>query len=124
MNFPAHWLIYSLAIRKLKPHAVSYNICFEVAKQCGITSEEELNEAHTPLHSFKNGINPYEYIKDLVFINPQYLFDKATELIVNTFTFEKVGQFQIEKFKKKGIFSVTKFERISAANSRSDMQSL
>ena len=118
MTFPAHWLIYSLAIRKLKSHVVSYNICLEVAKQCGIANQKELNEALHFIHS-KMGLIcyfPYEFIKDLVFISPQVLFDKVTELIVDTFTFEKVGLFHMEEFKKKGIFSVTVFERVSGSS--------
>lgn len=57
---------------------------------------------------------PYDSIKDVVVINPQFLFDKVTDLIVDTFTFEKVGKQQMKSFKKKGIFSISEFERISS----------
>ena len=57
---------------------------------------------------------PYEHIKNLVFIDPQFLFDKVTELIVDTFTFEKTAKQVMDEFKKKGIFSLSAFETISS----------
>ena len=53
-------------------------------------------------------------IKDLVIIHPQCLFDKVTELIVDTFTFEKVGMPEI---KQTGIFSLSEFETVSSRSS-------
>ena len=57
---------------------------------------------------------PYEDVKDLVVIHPQFLFDKVTELIVDTFTFEKANKHAMDEFKKKGIFSLNEFEKISS----------
>ena len=124
MTSPAHWLIYSLAIRNLKSPVISYDDCFKIAKQCEITNPEELNEALHFIHSKMGLIRyfPYKDVKDLVIIDPQFLFDKVTNLIVKTFTFDRVGQLPMEEFKQKGIFSVTEFERISA-NSESGMTS-
>ena len=86
MTSPAHWLIFSLALRKIKPYVVSYDICLEIARQCGLT-EHEFDEALHFIHSKMGLIRyfPYEDVKDLVIIHPQFLFDKVTELIVNTF---------------------------------------
>ena len=56
---------------------------------------------------------PYEDINDLVVIHPQFLFDKVTELIVDTFTFEKAIKQVMDEFKKKGMFSLSEFETIS-----------
>ena len=64
---------------------------------------------------------PYEDVKDFVVINPQHLFDKVTELIVNTFTFEKAGKQQTDDFKEKGIFSLVEFENIHS-KSNSDIK--
>ena len=114
MVSPFRWLIYSLALRRLKAEIVSYEECFEVAKQCGITNREELNEALLFIHT-KMGIIryfPFEHIKDLVIIQPQFLYDKISELIVRTFTFEKAGKKSADQFKKKGIFSLFDFKRI------------
>ena len=113
MTSPAHWLIFSLAIRKLNDRVISYDLCLEIARQCGLT-DEELDEALHFIHSKMGLIRyfPYEHIKSLVFIDPQLLFDKVTELIVNTFTFEKVGLHEMEQFKHKGIFSLENLDEI------------
>ena len=118
MTSPAHWLIFSLALWKLDSHVISYDHCFKIAKQCGITSQEELNEALHFIHSKMGVIRyfPYEDVKNIVIINPQFLFNKVTELIVDTFTFEKVGKSKMEEFKYNGIFSVEEFELINVKN--------
>jgi hypothetical protein len=87
MTSPARWLIFSLALRQLKPYVVSYDECLEVARQCELT-DDKLDEALHFIHSKMGLIRyfPYEGVKDLVVIHPQYLFDKVTELIVDTFT--------------------------------------
>ena len=114
MVSPSRWLIYSLALRRLKADIVSYEECFEVAKQCGITDKEELTEALHFIHTKMGLIRyfPFQHIKDLVIIQPQFLYDKISELIINTFTFEKAGKKSADLFKEKGIFSLCDFERI------------
>ena len=115
MTSPACWLIFSLALRQLKPYVVSYGECLEIARQCGLT-DDEVDEALHFIHSKMGLIRyfPYEGVNDLVVIHPQYLFDKVTELIVDTFTFEKSSKQMMEEFKKKGIFSLSEFEKISS----------
>ena len=119
MTSPSHWLIFSLALRKLKSEVINYDLCLEVARQCGL-ADNEVDEALHFIHS-KMGLIcyfPYDNVKDFVVIHPQHLFDKVTELIVNTFTFEKAGKQQMDDFKKKGIFSLIEFENIySRSNS-------
>ena len=115
MTSPSHWLIFSLVLRQLKPYVVSYDVCLEIARQCGLT-DDELEEALHFIHS-KMGLIRYfffEDVKNLVVIHPQYLFDKVTELIVDTFTFEKSSKQVMDEFKKKGIFSLSEFEKISS----------
>lgn len=103
MTSPVHWLVYSLALRKLEGNIVSYDHCFEVAKRYGITSREELNEALHFIHSKMGLIHyfPYDSVKDIVVIKPWFLFDKVTDLIIDTFTFEKAGTQQMKSFKEK-----------------------
>ena len=108
MTSPAHWLIFSLALRnlKLKSPVISYDECFEIAQEFNISEKEELNEALHFIHS-KMGLIRYfnfEDTKDVVIIDPQYLFNKVTELIVDTFTFERSHISNVEDFKRKGIF--------------------
>ena len=67
-----------------------------------ITDGKELNEALLFIHS-KMGLIHYfnfEDTKDIVIIDPQYLFNKVTELIVDTFTFEKSHISNVDDFKK------------------------
>ena len=42
-----------------------------------------------------------------------------TELIVDTFTFEKASKYAMDEFKKKGIFSLSEFETISSRTNAS-----
>ena len=118
MVSPSHWLIFSLALRRLKAEIVSYEECFEVAKQCGIIDRKDLDEALHFIHTKMGLIRyfPFEHIKNLVIIQPQFLYDKISELIVKTFTFEKAGKKSADLFKEKGIFSLHDFERIHRKN--------
>ena len=119
MTSPSHWLIFSLALRELTPNVISYDLCLEVARRCQLT-DDEVKEALHFIHSKMGLIRyfPYEDVKDFVVIHPQHLFDKVTELIINTFTFEKAGKQKMDEFNEKGIFSLVEFEVIfSRSNS-------
>ena len=120
MTSPAHWLIFSLVLRQIKSDVITYDQCREIARQCGL-ADEELDEALHFIHSKMGLIRyfPYEEIKHLVVLRPQFLFDKVTEMIINTFTFDKVGKQAMEDFKKKGIFSLEQFEAISSRTNTS-----
>ena len=115
MTSPAHWLIFSLVLHQIKSDVITYDQCREIARQCGL-ADEELDEALHFIHS-KMGLIRYflyEEIKHLVVLRPQFLFDKVTEMIINTFTFDIMGKQAMEDFKKKGIFSLEQFEAISS----------
>ena len=118
MTSPAHWLIFSLALRTLESPVISYDECFEIAKECNINKHEELDEALHFIHSKMGLIRYFNYedTKNVVIIDPQFLFNKVTELIVDTFTFEKSHMSKVDDFKKKGIFSISEFEQISSRN--------
>ena len=120
MTSPAHWFIFSLVLRKLEPNIISYRVAQEIAKQCGVF-EDELKEALYFIHSKLGLIRyfPYEDVKNLVVIHPQFLFDKVTELIVDTFTFEEAGEHAANEFKHKGMFSLREFETISSRKNAS-----
>ena len=115
IHSPSHWLIFSLVIRYLKSRIISFEECLSVACQCGIKDEAELKEALRFLHTKLGVVRyfPVEGLDSIVVKDPQLLFDKVTELIVRTFTFENVGKYSTDEFKKKGIFSLGDFERIS-----------
>ena len=93
---------------------MSYDECFKVAKQCGIKDREDLNNALRFIHTKMGLIRyfPHKYIEDIVVVKPQLLYDKISDLIVKTFTFDKAGKQSADEFKQKGIFSLYEFERI------------
>ena len=115
---PPSWMIFSLTIRQHNERVLSYEQCFEVARQCGIETQEELNEVLWFLHT-KVGLIRYfqgeglEDLQKIVITDPQILFDMNTDLVVETFTFDNVDPAIREYFKKKGIFPFSTFERIS-----------
>ena len=118
---PPSWLIFSLTIRQHKDRVLSYEQCFEVARQCGITSRGELNEALWFLHTKVGLIRHFrgeglEDLQKIVIQDPQVLFDRITDLVVETFTFDKASPIVREDFKKKGIFPFSTFEKISASS--------
>ena len=117
MRSPAHWMIYSLVVRQLQNRIESYDECFAIAKECGIRDTNEFNEALHFIHTKMGLIRyfPHEDLKDLIIVDPQILFEKVTELIVETFTFEKHCNFSnVEMFKNMGIFNLSDFTRISS----------
>ena len=119
MSIPTHWLIFSLVIRNLSGRVVSYDECSLVAQRCGIDSDEELKEALWFLHTKMGVIRyfPYGDLDKIVILDPQLLFDRITDLIVKTFTFERAGKLLCDEFKNKGIFSFQDFERICGTTS-------
>ena len=119
MNIPTHWFIFSLVVRNLSGRVVSYDECSLVAQQCGIDSDEELKEALWFLHTRMGVIRyfPYGDLDKIVILDPQLLFDRITDLIIKTFTFEKAGKLIRDEFKNKGIFSFQDFERIYSTTS-------
>ena len=118
---PPSWLIFSLIIRQHKDRVLSYDHCFEIARKCGIATQQELNEALWFLHT-KVGLirhfqgNGLEDLQQIVIQDPQVLFDRITDLVVETFTFDKTSPVVREDFKKKGIFPFSTFEKISTTS--------
>ena len=122
MTFPSNWLAFSFILKHLKAQVISFDQCFnELAKQNGISTEEELKDVLHFLHSTTGLIRyfPYSEIDSVVVIHPQFLFDKVTELIIGTFTFKNAGKFKQKDFKCKGIFSLADFKKISDTSTES-----
>ena len=111
---PSHWLIYSLVLRQLKNQIESYSKCFKIARDCGISDDDEHKEALHFIHT-KMGIIryfPIDELKLMIFLTPQVLFDGVTEVIVETFSFEHAGYHSAHDF-KKGIFKFSDLEAIT-----------
>ena len=118
---PSSWLIFSLILRARHKSAqvLSIEECFKIAQECGIANRKELSKALTFIH-FKLGLVRYfntEELNKIVVIDPQILFDKITDLIVNTFTIGNVDPNEMEEFRERGVFPVSVMERISNKHS-------
>ena len=114
---PSSWLILSLILRAKHKcdRVLTFEKCFSIAQECGISDRKELNQALSFIHS-SLGLVRYFDVKDLntlVVIDPQVLFDKITDLIVKTFTVENVGVKKKEDFCQRGIVPVTVMQSIS-----------
>ena len=113
---PSSWLVLSLILRaKHKSDQIlTFDKCFSIARECGISDRKELTQALSFIHS-RLGLVRYFDVKDLnmlVVIDPQVLFDKITDLIVKTFTVENVGVKKNEDFCQRGIIPVTLMQNI------------
>ena len=114
---PSSWLIFSLILRAkhMSNQVLRLEDCFKIAQECGISSHEELTTALSFIHS-RLGLVRYFNVKELdslVVIDPQVLFDKITDLIVETFIDANAEENEIEEFRQKGIISVAVMKRIS-----------
>ena len=112
-------LILSLMLRRLTDPVITYQQCQSIAAQCGITSRQHLNEALTFLHTKLGVVRYFKKIPDLreiVIRDPQILFDKVSNLISNTFTFDRAHPSTIEKFQREGFFSLQEIERLTAGS--------
>ena len=103
---PSSWLIFSLILHeKYKSSQVlRLEHCFQIAQECGISSQEELTTALSFIHS-RLGLVRYFDVKELdslVVVNPQILFDMI----------------KIEEFHEKGIISVAVMKKISKNDSQ------
>ena len=105
---PASWLLFSLYMRSKKVRTMSLKECEKLAKKAGI-SPSELQEALWFLHH-RVGVLLYypevEALKGTVICDIQVVFDSASNLIRNTFTFDKVGKSLSKKFREKAQFSL------------------
>ena len=114
---PYTWMIFSLILRHQPKRILGIGECAEIGKVCGIETRKDLNNALWYLHHNIGIIRYFQDVpnlQDVVFIDPQYIFDKFTELIVNTFTFEAVGQCLHEEFIKKGIIPSSLLKQLSS----------
>ena len=106
---PYSWQFFGIALRSLKDHIIKYDQCLEMGKRCGIQSKEELNAALKHFHEQTGVLRYYQHIpelQDIVFLNPQVLFDDISQLVTRLFSFEEAGKFKSEQFYKQGIFPI------------------
>ena len=117
---PSTWLIFSLVLRakySLEHRFLSFDRCFDIAQECGISDRTELRNALSFIHSSLGLVRYFtneedEELKNLVVIDPQVLFDAISELIVKTLDDSLAEENEIEDF-QKGIIRKELVERIS-----------
>ena len=108
VDIPAAWLAFSLYIRQKKHRTISLKECEQIAAKFKI-SPDELQHALWFLHHRVGVLLYYPMIaalKGTVISDIQIVYDSATNLIRNVFTFDKVGLSMSEKFREKGQFSM------------------
>ena len=118
ITIPASWLVLSLQMRCKKVRTISLEECEELAGKVGI-SQPELQHALWFLHHHVGVLLYYpelEALRGTVICDMQVVFDSATNLIKNTFTFERVGQVVREKFSEKAQFSLADVKRATSGH--------
>lgn len=113
VKIPATWLAFYLTLRKLQCRVLSYEECFPIARKCGIEARDELDNALFFLHTRLGVVRHFQVdgLRDIVIKDPQLIFDKITELILETFTFADLpGQ---DRFEREGFFQASFIEVIT-----------
>ena len=98
----------------LPGRVLSIEDCMQVSNECGIKDRGELDDALWFLHHNVGIVRHFQEVpelRDVVIKEPQYIFDKVTELIIQTFTFDNVGPLDHEKFLKLGLFTSEVFNK-------------
>jgi len=105
------YLLFCLELRRYRDSVITLKKCEEIAAKFEIRGKEEMNKLLQFLHH-RIGIIQYynvDGLRHLVIKEPQVLFIKLTELVVNTFpTSEVVNMSDLEK----GIVKATVFNDI------------
>ena len=116
-SMPLPMLVLSLILRGLRNQVLSYQQCRSIADECGIKTPQELNAALWFLHTKLGVVRYFPHIRELreiVIRDPQIIFDKITDLIASTFTFELAGHYREQQFQQTGIFALNEIERLTA----------
>ena len=117
LSIPAAWLVLSLCLRKREERTASLGSVLQLAGELGM-SERETKSALWFLHHHA-GVLMYfpnlAELKDTVICDTQVVYDSATNLIVDTFRFVKVGKAASERFRKTGQFSLEDIGKATAS---------
>ena len=118
VHLPSPWLIFSIRVQHeyAKDSIISKKECFEVAKECGISSKTEFEAALQFLHKQTGVLHYYKEppeLSQIVIKDPQHLLSRVNHLIEKTFTFAKTRSTRCTENFKKGIFNRTDYERLT-----------
>ena len=106
VDYPVRYILFALNLPNIKPNVLKLQECKDIAKQFKIEDDEVPHLLHF-LH-LKTGILQWfdvDGLRDWVFKEPQFLFNKVTSLISETFIDSgNENQYEVLEFRKKGIF--------------------
>ena len=89
LRLPVSWCMFSLKLRASKRKHYLYEACFSLASNCGINSDDEFRKVLWFLHHRAGVIMYYpevEGLDNVIFTDPQLVFDRITHLIKNCFS--------------------------------------
>ena len=117
---PHTWMLFAVTLRHLPGRVLSIEDCMQVANECGIKDRGELDDALWFLHHNVGIVRHFQEVpelRDVIIKEPQYIFDKVTELIIQTFTFDNISPLEHEKFLKLGLFTSEVFNKCITTDS-------
>ena len=117
---PYTWMLFAVTLRHLPGKVISIDDCMRIAKECGIKKRKELENALWYLHHNLGVVRHFQEVselRDVVIKEPQYIFDKVTELIIHTFSFDNIGPLKHEEFLKLGLFTSDVFNEYLTTDS-------
>ena len=109
LTIPVSWCNFNLKLHKSKKSFHKLDTCYKLAKNCGISDRDDFNSALWFLHNRVGSIMHYPDVKgleDIVITDLQLVFDRITQLITSSFTYEFSGSAAIEtEFRITGQFT-------------------
>ena len=102
---PVRWFIFHLDLQVILSgrNMISLDECFEIGKSSGM-GQEEVKAALTFYHSLTVYLYFHSILPNVVFINPQPLFDRLSKLMAISFGSDKHSAAIVLDLKKKGVF--------------------
>ena len=116
IDYPISYLLFSLDLENMKKSIVSFDECVSLAAQYGISKDQVkhlLRFLHTRIGRIK--YFPVKGLHNIVVREPQVLFNKVTDLIVETFSSKSLYQHELSDFKHRGIISASVFKQVLTA---------
>ena len=106
---PINWLLFQLEVQLTGEDYIERNTCIEIAKRCYI-KENEVDYVLMYFHQLGILLHYKEVsgLEDIIFCNPQWLFDQLTELIKVKYNTSPFIQQHISKgiFHKPDLFDI------------------
>ena len=116
IDYPISYLQFSLDLEDMKKSIVSLDECVSLAAQYGISKDQVkhlLRFLHTRIGRIK--YFPVKGLHNIVVREPQVLFNKVTDLIVETFSSNRLRRREFTDFKCRGIISASVFKTVIKA---------